>query len=87
MSGVLNVILTHQPRAGIENVLAWWSRYSPPENILVAYGGTEEGFKNLPEVQRVFISDPRLRVKDLQREKQSYGGLWRGVSRWLLEHP
>lgn len=85
MSRVLNVILTHQPRTELEQVLGWWSACAPPENILVAYGGTEKEFNNLPDVSRVFVTDPRLRVKDMQRDKHSYGGVWRAAAQWLAE--
>jgi hypothetical protein len=36
-------------------------------------------------VPRFFVADPRLRGKDLQREKQSYGGIWRGAAAYLAE--
>lgn len=85
MSCVLNIILTHQSRPDVERLLAWWSRCSAPENILLAYGGTQEEFKKLPDVPCVFITDPRLRVKDLQREKQGYGGIWRAAASRLAE--
>lgn len=85
MSRVLNIILTHQSRPDVERLLAWWSRCSAPENILLAYGGTEEEFKKLPDVPGVFITDSRLRLKDLQRDKQSYGGIWRAAANWLAE--
>jgi hypothetical protein len=88
MSRVLNVILTHQSSPDVERLLAWWSRCSPPDDILLAYGGSEEEFKKLPDVPRVFIADPRLRLKgDLARGKQSYNGVWRAVANWLTADP
>lgn len=84
MSRVLNVILSHQPRIDLEKLLAWWSCYAPVENLLVAYGGTWEEFNGLPDVPRVFVADPRLRV-DKVREKQSYSDIWRVVTQWLYE--
>jgi hypothetical protein len=86
MSGVLNIILSHQPRLELDRVLSWWSSYARRENILVAYGGTELEFNSLSDVQRIFVPDPRLRVRDLQREKQSYGGIFRAAAHWLAEH-
>jgi len=83
MSRVLNLILTHQRRPEVERLLRWWSHCSPPENILLAYGGTREEFEKLPEVPRLFIPDPRLRVKELARGKQSYGGVLRAAADWL----
>lgn len=87
MNRVLNVILTHQPPAAVEKTLTWWSRCAPPGDVLIAFGGTEARFQTLPARPRVFVPDASLRVKDLQREKQSYGGIWRRVARWLSENP
>ena len=88
MNRVLNVILTHQSRSDVERLLAWWSHCSAPGNILLAYGGTEEEFKKLPDIPRIFVADPRLRVKgDLARGKQSYGGVWRAVANRLAGEP
>jgi hypothetical protein len=84
VSRVLNVILSHQPRVELERLLEWWSSYAATENLLVAYGGTEEEFKRLPDVSRVFVSDPQLRVNKT-REKQSYAGVWRAAAQWLSE--
>jgi len=85
MSRVLNLILSHQPRAELERLLAWWSSYAPVEDLLLAYGGMEEEFKKLPNVSRVFVADPRLRAGDMPREKHSYGGVWRAAAQWLAE--
>jgi len=85
MSRVLNLILAHQPAAQIQKLLRWWSAYSDPADLLIAYGGTAANFQTLPDVPRVFIDDPRLRVRDLQRDKQSYGGIWRAGAQYLLE--
>ncbi len=82
MSRVLNVILTHQRSAEVERLLTWWSRYAPIENLLIAYGGTEEEFEKLPAVSRVFVADPQLRVNK-SREKQSYIGAFRAAAEWL----
>jgi hypothetical protein len=87
MSRVLNLILSHQTRGEVEWLLKWWSHCSPLENILLAYGGARENFNSLPDVQRVFIDDPRLRVAHKQRDKQSYGGVWRAAAAWLAQHP
>jgi hypothetical protein len=84
VSRVLNVILSHQPRVELERLLEWWSAYAAVEDLLVTYGGTEDEFNRLPDVSRVFVSDPQLRV-DKVREKQSYAGVWRAASRWLAE--
>ena len=81
---VLNVILSHQSRDQLERLLAWWSCCAPVEDLLIAYGGQEEEFKKLPDVSRVFVSDPRLRV-DKTRKKQSYSGVWRAAAHWLTE--
>jgi hypothetical protein len=82
MSRILNLILSHQPKAEVEKVLSWWSNFAPPENILLAYGGREEEFNKLPGVSRVFVNDPRLRLQH-GRGKQSWAGVLYAAARWL----
>jgi hypothetical protein len=85
MNRVLNLILTHQKSVDVERLLKWWSHCSPRENILIAYGGTEEEFNKLSWEQKIFIADPRLRVKDLARGKQSYNSVLRAAADWLKQ--
>ena len=47
MSRVLNVILSHQSKAEVQRLVDWWSSYVPIENVLLAYGGSEEEFNRL----------------------------------------
>ena len=85
MSRVLNVILSHQPKSELERVLDWWSDYAAAEDTLVAYGGTESEFARLGQIPRVFVADANLRVRDQQREKQSWGGILRAAAQWLAQ--
>ena len=85
MSRVLNVILSHQPKAELEALLRWWSNYAPAENILLAYGGTQAEFERLANVPRVFVSDPRLRRRH-GRGKQSWSGFLHTAADWLREN-
>ena len=84
MNRILNVILSHQSEVELRKLLEWWSCCVPMEDLLVAYGGTREEFDSLPDVSRVFVSDPRLR-DNKTRAKQSYGGVWRSVAQWLTK--
>lgn len=86
MNRVLNVLLSHQPRGALEQVLSWWSRYTSLDDLLLTYGGPKEEFDKLPDIARVFVSDPRLRV-DKTREKQNYDGVFRAAAQWVLEKP
>lgn len=86
MNRVLNVILTHQPHTEVEKTLRWWKRHGLTHDLLIAYGGTEQMFNTLPAYPKVYVRDASLRVKDLQRDKQSYGGIWREVAGWLGKH-
>ena len=83
MERTLNVILTHQPPACVERMLAWWAQCAPPENVLLAFGGTEENFRAVNHAQKFFAADPRLRTKDHQREMQSYTAIFREASAWM----
>jgi hypothetical protein len=87
MNRVLNLILSHQPREELQALLNWWAQYESLENLLVAYGGSRQKFDTLGglPVPCIFIDDPRLRVADKQREKQSYGGVWRAAANWLMK--
>lgn len=82
MKPVLNVILTHQPASAVAAMLAWWKKCVPPESILLACGGTRADFDSIPHTAKVFVDDPRLRTRDHQRERQSYGGVFREVAAW-----
>jgi hypothetical protein len=86
VSRVLNLILSHQSRSEIELLLSWWSSYTSLDNFLLAYGGSREEFDTLPDIARIFVTDPRLRVNKT-RDKQSYAGVWQAATRWLSERP
>lgn len=61
-------------------MVAEWRRLNPGARVVVAYGGREEVFGEVAWEDKVFISDPRLRTRDHQRERQSYRGIMRGVA-------
>lgn len=86
MSRVLNILLTHQNPEATARVLRWWEDISRPENLLLAHGGREEDFAKIDYPQKIFVSDPRLRRRDHQREKQSHGGVFQAVREWLKAH-
>ncbi len=83
MSRVLNVLLTHQPVAQMDRMLAWWRDYCPPENVLIVFNGDEKLLAQLDHPHKTLVDDPRLRTVKHPRERQSYTGVWRVVSRWL----
>lgn len=56
-----------------------WQDLNPDALVQVAYGGPEETFAALTWPHRTFISDPRLRTRDHQRERQSYRGIMQEV--------
>jgi hypothetical protein len=79
----LNVILTHQAPQRVERMLGWWAAFAPPENILLAFGGSEADFRGVVHGQKFFVDDPRLRTKDHQRELQNYSVIFRETSAWM----
>ena len=83
MERTLNVILTHQAPACVERMLAWWAHCVPPDDILLAFGGSEQDFRGVGLAQKFFVNDPRLRTKDHQREMQSYTAIFREASAWM----
>jgi hypothetical protein len=83
MSGVLNLIVTHQPSDAVARMTQHWNQCVAPDSILIAYGGPRKEFDFVHNRQKIFIDDPRLRTRDHQRELQSYTGLFRTAARWL----
>jgi len=76
----LNVILTHQSRTAVENMLTHWNRIVPIENIAVAYGGPLETFESIEHPHKAFITSDRLRTTDHQRERQSYHPIFQAIA-------
>ncbi len=83
MSRTLNLLLTHQTPIAVARMLDWWRSYCPPEDALVVYNGTPDQFAQIAHPQKLRVEDVRLVTRDHQRERQSYGAVWRGVARWL----
>ena len=76
----LNVILTHQSRAAVENMLDHWATLVPRESLALAYGGSRDTFDTLEHPHKSFISSNRLRTKDHQRERQSYHPIFQSIA-------
>lgn len=87
MSQVLNLVLTHQAPDQIARMLAYWRDYCAPENLLIAFEGSEANFHSIQHPAKVRIDDPRLRTRDHGRERQSYSGVFRAASGWLRDQP
>jgi len=87
MSERLTILLTHQAEPLVEAMVAWWQRHVPGPDILVAYGGDRERFESLNVPNRVFVDDSRLRTRDHQRERQSFGGVFMAMNEWLRDRP
>lgn len=83
MERTLNLILTHQAPVCVERMLQWWAQCTPPGDILVAFGGSEEDFQGVGPAQKIFSADPRLRTRDHQRELQSYTAIFQEASAWM----
>ncbi len=84
MSRVLNLLVTHQPPAAIERMVAWWRDYCPPENVLVAFNGDESDFRQITHPHKIRVEDPRLQTRHHSRERQSFTTIYRETSRWLV---
>ena len=87
MSERLTILLTHQAEPLVENMVRWWREYAPGPEILVAYGGPRSSFESLQVPHKVYVDDSRLRTRDHQRERQSFGGVFLAVAEWLKNHP
>lgn len=83
MKPVLNLLLTHQPAEAVAAMVEWWKQCAPPEHIVLAYGGSRADFEAIAHPAKVYVDDPRLRTRDHQRERQSYGGVFRAAAGWM----
>lgn len=83
---VLIVVLDHRSSEIIANLVSCWvPAFCCVENLLIAHGGMRDAFDNIRHSQKVFVSDPRLRTRDHQRESQSYRGVLSAVTDWLRD--
>jgi hypothetical protein len=84
---ILWLIIAHQEASTVERILAYWENFTPPGDILIAYGGaSREEFARIRHSQKLFIEDPRLRTRAHVLEKQSYAGVLQAAHRWLEVH-
>ena len=54
--------------------------------MLLAYGGDADAFSHIDFEQKIFIDDPRLRLRDQQREQQSWSGVLNAARKFLHLH-
>jgi hypothetical protein len=80
------LLLTHQPAPCVNRMAQAWRELTNPEQIVIAYGGPESEFPAI-EGTKAFITDPRLRTRDHQREKQSYTGMLQAAVALLADQP
>lgn len=64
-------------------MLKWWAHFAAPGDVLLAFGGSEQDFRDVAHAQKFLVNDPRLRTSDHQREMQSYTAIFREVSQWM----
>lgn len=87
MPPVLTLLLSHQSASDLEPVLELWRKLNPRSQVLLAYGGTRVNFDRIAFEPKVFVDDPRLRVRDQQRDKQSCSGVLKAACAWLRHRP
>lgn len=80
---VLNVLLTHQTPEAFASVSQWWKPICSPDDLLVLHGGQSDDFAKIPHPTKLFLEDPRLRISDHQRNKQSQAEVYSKVADWL----
>lgn len=83
MGEVLNVLMVHQGAAAVDPLLQHWTTIANPGNLLLTHGGTEADFQQISHMQKVFVTDRRLRTRDHQRELQSITGVFKRVRDWI----
>ncbi|MGC3989245.1 MAG: hypothetical protein QM796_06130 [Chthoniobacteraceae bacterium] len=83
----LYALITHQESELVGRMLAWWRDFAAEDQLLVLHGGTPEAYSAVSHPWKAYISDPRLRTTDHQREMQSYTAIYQAIAAFLQEHP
>ena len=87
MREIAHVVICHLPPTQVEAVFNAWKANGSGARVLIAYGGTEENFRNLPgSVTAVWVPDESLRTRDHARERQEYAGVFRAANGWIEDH-
>jgi hypothetical protein len=72
-----NILLTHQSPGQVARMLDHWSGMVDPAGLWVAYGGKREAFDAIDYPRKFFLESDRIRVRDLQRDRQGYHEVFR----------
>jgi hypothetical protein len=79
----LVVLLSHQFPADLARTLEIWRNVQSANSVLLAYGGEIDNFSQVNFAQKIFIDDPRLRLREYQREHQSWAGVVQAAHNFL----
>jgi hypothetical protein len=71
-SKTANLIVTHQSADCVARMLDYWRGFVPEESLWIAYGGKKEEFERVAHPRKYFLESNRIRVKDIQRDRQGY---------------
>jgi hypothetical protein len=96
MNDTVTILVTHQSPVQVGRMLEWWERHVLGTQLLIAYGGPQERFHRISALQKIFVTDQRIRTTDHVRERQSYTGVFQEASKalkksgfqyiWLVEY-
>lgn len=86
MNQALVVLLSHQAPSELSRTLAWWKSILNSASLLLAYGGDPASFSLIEFEPKVFIQDPRLRVQDQQRARQTWTGVVEAAKEFLADN-
>lgn len=87
MNKVLVVLLSHQKPNELERTIAQWKPFIQSHSLLLAYGGDQNFFPAIAFEPKVFVADPQLRLRDQQRQQQSWTGVLHAVRDYLQAQP
>lgn len=87
MNKVLVILLSHQLPDQIMQTIGLWRSVVETNSLLLAYGGDARNFPRIDVEQKVFIKDPRLRLRDQQRDQQSWAGVLHAALEFLKQRP
>lgn len=81
---LLWVVLVHQAPNEVAKLKHYWGQLGfPVERILLVHAGKREDYEGLQVPNKVFVPDQEIRTVHHPIEKQSYGGVFREVTRWM----
>lgn len=84
----LLLLLDHRDPASVEKTICLWTKAGfDRENVLLAYGGSQDAFQKISHPQKFLLTESKHRTSDHQRERQSYREIFSRTTDWMHDRP